>query len=261
MPFDPYSVTSEPSAVAVKADVPLPKSTPESVVAPEPPFPTGSVPVTPVVRGSPVALVKTAADGVPRSGVVSAGDVANTNAPLPVSPVTAVARFELDGVPRNVATPVPRPETPEEIGRPVQFVSVPLVGVPSSGVVSVGEVANTNSPLPVSSVTALARLALDGVANAVATPVPRPETPVLIGSPVQLVSVPLDGVPSAGVTSVGELLKTTVEPEPVVVAALIAVPLPASTGLLIEVVSVIAGVVVGLATVPAKPLAVTTETL
>jgi hypothetical protein len=198
---------------------------------------------------------------VPRFGVTRVGDVAKTIDPVPVSSVTAAIALALEGVARNVATPVPRPLTPEEIGRPVQFVSVPLVGVPSSGVTSVGEVANTSEPVPVSSVTAARALALDGVARNVATPVPRPETPVLIGNPVQFVSVPLEGVPSAGVTSVGELLNTTVEPDPVVVAAEIAVPLPARAGLLIEVVSVIAGVVVGLATVPANPFAVTTETL
>ncbi len=56
-----------------------------SVAAPVPPFPTGSVPVTPVVKGRPVALVSTAADGVPRFGVVKTGDVANaTTVPVPV---------------------------------------------------------------------------------------------------------------------------------------------------------------------------------
>ena len=261
MPFDPYRVTSEPSAVAVKADVPLPKSTPVSVAAPLPPFPTGSVPVTPVVRGKPVAFVRTPADGVPRFGVTRVGDVAKTIDPVPVSSVTAAIAFALEGVARNVATPVPRPDTPEEIGNPVQFVSVPLVGVPSSGVTRVGDVAKTIDPVPVSSVTAAIAFALDGVARNVATPVPSPETPVLIGRPVALVKVPLAGVPKTGAIRVGPLFKTTVDPEPVVVAAEIAVPLPARTGLLIEVVSVIAGVVVGLATVPAKPLAVTTDTL
>ena len=40
-------------------------------------------------------------------------------------------------------------------------------------------------------------------AKAVAMPVPRPETPVLMGRPVQLDSVPLEGVPRMGVVSVG----------------------------------------------------------
>lgn len=65
------------------------------------------------------------------------------------------------------------------------------------GVVIVGDVAKTADPVPVEVVSAASRLELDGVARNVATPVPNPETPVLIGSPVQLVSVPLAGVPSA----------------------------------------------------------------
>ena len=42
---------------------------------------------------------------------------------------------------------------------------------------------------PLSSVRADARLALEGVAKNVATPVPKPLTPVLIGKPVALVNV------------------------------------------------------------------------
>src|SRR6185312_621538 len=48
-----------------------------------------------------------------------------------------------------VATPVPSPETPVEIGRPVAFVRVPLDGVPRAGVTSVGLVASTTAPVPV----------------------------------------------------------------------------------------------------------------
>ena len=54
-------------ATAVKADVPDALTYPVRVVAPVPPLPTGSVPVTPVVSGKPVALVNTPAVGVPRS--------------------------------------------------------------------------------------------------------------------------------------------------------------------------------------------------
>ena len=108
------------------------------VAIPVPPLPTGRVPVTPVVRGSPVQLVSVPDEGVPKTGVTSVGDVAKTRAPDPVSFVTAAAKLALVGVARNVATPVPRPETPVEIGRPVQLVSVPLAGVPRAGVVSVG---------------------------------------------------------------------------------------------------------------------------
>ena len=88
------------------------------------------------------------------------------------------------------------------------MVNVALVGVPSIGVTKVGEVAKTKDPDPVSSVTALARLALDGVAKNVAIPVPKPETPVLMGRPVVFVKTPLKGVPSAGDVKVGEVRVT-----------------------------------------------------
>lgn len=86
----------------------------------------------------PLAFVRTTADGVPKFGVTRVGLVANTSDPLPVSSVTADARFADDGVAKKVATPVPRPETPVLMGRPVQLDRVPLAGVPRTGVVSVG---------------------------------------------------------------------------------------------------------------------------
>lgn len=80
----------------------------------------------------------------------------------------------------------------------------------------VGEVPNTSEPLPVSSVTADAKLADVGVARKVATPVPRPEIPVETGSPVALVNVAALGVPKFGVVNVGEPANTML-PLPVVV--------------------------------------------
>ena len=65
-------------------------------------------------------------------GVVIAGEVAKTASPLPVSSVKAAAKFAEDGVAKKVATLVPRPLTPVEIGKPVHEVSVPLEGVPSA---------------------------------------------------------------------------------------------------------------------------------
>lgn len=56
------------------------------------------------------------------------------------------------------------------IGRSVQFVRTPLVGVPRSGVTNVGLVPNTKDPDPVSSVTAAARFADEGVARNVLIP-------------------------------------------------------------------------------------------
>lgn len=50
---------------------------------------------------------------------------------------------------RAVKTPLPVPVRPVEIGRPVAFVSVSAVGVPSAGLTSVGLVAKTMLPEPV----------------------------------------------------------------------------------------------------------------
>lgn len=66
--------------------------------------------------GRPVALVSTAEDGVPKAGVTSVGLVANTKEPVPVSSDTAARKLAEVGVPKNVATPVPkavRPVPPE----------------------------------------------------------------------------------------------------------------------------------------------------
>ena len=123
-----------PAALTLKIDFAEPKD-----VNPVPPFATGNVPVTPVDNGNPVQFINAPADGVPMFGVVRAGEVANTSAPDPVSSVIALARFALDGVAKKVAIPVPRPDTPVEIGSPVQFISTPADGVPRFGVTSVGD--------------------------------------------------------------------------------------------------------------------------
>jgi hypothetical protein len=94
-----------------------------------PPLAVGKVPVTPVVKGKPVALVNVALVGVPNTGVTNVGEVANTAEPVPVSSVKAERRLAELGVARKVATPVPRPDTPVAIGSPVAFVSVTDAGV------------------------------------------------------------------------------------------------------------------------------------
>ena len=104
--------------------------------------------------------------------MISVGVSLNTATPVPVSSVTAALKLADEGVPRKVATLAARPETPDEIGRPVQLVSVPEAGVPRTGVTRVGDVANTRAPDPVSSVTAEARLAEEGVSRNTVTPVP-----------------------------------------------------------------------------------------
>jgi len=112
-------------------------------VVPVPPLAIGSVPVTPVVRGKPVKLVAVPEVGVPNIGVTRVGEVANTKEPVPVSSVTALIKLALDGVPKKVATPVPKlvipvpplatgsvPVTPVVKGSPVALVSVAEAGVP-----------------------------------------------------------------------------------------------------------------------------------
>jgi hypothetical protein len=78
--------------------------------------------------------------------------------------------------PANVFAPVPPlaianvPVTPVDNGRPVQLVSVPDVGVPNSGVTSVGLVDKTTLPVPVEVVTPVPPLATFNVPARVTTP-------------------------------------------------------------------------------------------
>lgn len=142
-----------------------------------------------------------------------------------------------DGV--NPVVPALNVVTPEEIApmllitnavEAICVVAVPFAAVGAVGTpVNAGETENTAEPVPVSSVSAAAKLALDGVAKNVATPVPKPETPVETGRPVQLVNVPEEGVPSAGVVSVGLAIVglvsiTNLVPVPVWLAILVAFP-------------------------------------
>jgi hypothetical protein len=91
------------------------------------------------VAGAVMAtLLMLLAVATPRTGVVKLGLVENTRDPVPVSSVMAEIKLTLEGVARNVATPVPNPETPVLMGSPVQFVKVPELGVPRTGDVMVG---------------------------------------------------------------------------------------------------------------------------
>jgi hypothetical protein len=83
-------------------------------------------------------------------------------------------------------------------------VSVPVLDIVEiTGADRVGPVANTRAPPePVSSVTAVLRLAEEGVVRKVAMPAAIPDK--LAGVyPVQLVRVPLAGVPKTGAVIVG----------------------------------------------------------
>jgi len=69
-----------------------------------PPLAIGSVPVTPVASGRPVAFVSVTDDGVPSAGVTSVGLVANTMLPEPVVVLPSAVTVPLVG---NVSAVVP----------------------------------------------------------------------------------------------------------------------------------------------------------
>ena len=101
----------------------------------------------------PVKFVATPLDGVP-------------SAPLNVTNAPA----EPTATPKAVATLVPSPDTPVDIGRPVQEVKVPEEGVPKTGVTKVGDVLNTLLPEPVDVVTPVPPLATAKVPATVTAP-------------------------------------------------------------------------------------------
>lgn len=142
--------TGSPVALVRVAELGVPKAPPLTTNAPAEPTLTAKAvatlvpkPLMPVATGSPVALVSVAEEGVPKA------PLANNKAPVPVSSVRAAAKFEEEGVAKKVATPVPKPLMPVETGRPVALVRVTEVGVPNTGVTSVGLVDITTLPVPV----------------------------------------------------------------------------------------------------------------
>ena len=161
---------------------------PVLVVTPVPPFATGKVPVTPVVRGRPVPLVSVTDVGVPRTGVTSVGLVLRTVFPEPVLVVTPVPPLVTASVP---VTPVVK-------GRPVTLVITPEVGVPSKGVTSVGLVLRTLLPEPVDVVTPVPPFATASVPATVTAPVVavagvRPVVPKLMEETRELETVAQEG--------------------------------------------------------------------
>jgi hypothetical protein len=114
------------------------------------------VKVASVAGAVKTTLLILVAVATPNTGVTRVGVLANTLAPVPVSSVRAAAKLADDGVAKKVATLAAKPETPVEIGRPVQFVRVPEPGVPNAGVMKVGVLLKTTRPVPVSSDITLA---------------------------------------------------------------------------------------------------------
>ena len=135
---------------------------------------------TPVPVGNPV-----------KTGVNSVGVSLNTARPPPVSSLIAPRRFALDGVARNVATPVPKPDMPVLTGKPVQFVSVPLVGVPSNGATNVGEVPKLVSDDAVTPDARVAPVKVPAAAVTVIFAEPSKLVPLMVRGVVNVAALPV----------------------------------------------------------------------
>jgi hypothetical protein len=111
------------------ADVPLPSITllAVSVANPVPPLVTGNVPVTPVVRGSPVAFVSVPEVGVPRIGVTKVGLVDRTLLPEPVEVDTPVPPLATGRIPVVDTATKSRPFQATRAAAPATTVT-PVVG-------------------------------------------------------------------------------------------------------------------------------------
>jgi hypothetical protein len=154
-------------------------------------------------------------------------EIAPVTASAPEFTAASVEVPDADSVVNAPAAGVVAPTVPLILieAVPVKFVTIPLLGVPRAGVTSVGLVANTLAPVPVSSVSAVASCADVNEPNEVALPtlVTAPVRSALVVTvpavklaavPVTLVITPEAGVPNAGVTSVG-LVANTLAPDPV----------------------------------------------
>ena len=166
---------------------------------------------------------------MPNTGVTSVGDVENTAEPEPVSSVKAVISWADVNDPNAVALPtevtapvrlalVMAEPAIKPTAVPVAFVATRNVGVPKLGATKTGALANTKEPVPVSSVTAVRKLADEGVPKNVATPAPKPATPEAIGRPVALIKSAWPTTPNVGLDMTGLVNK------PVTVTCLVVVP-------------------------------------
>jgi hypothetical protein len=116
-----------------------------------PPFATGKIPVTPVVKGRPVALVSTPALGVPKLGVTKVGLVAKTaTVPEPVvviSPTNPPLLYSIRPVVPDVmeVVPIVIPLAPQPVQVPV---TVKLPSNHASPSTSKSSVINRSSAAP-----------------------------------------------------------------------------------------------------------------
>jgi hypothetical protein len=201
-------VTAPFAIVAAKDPVPLPVTSPVSVIVWSPVFDplTEVVPVTarvgvddpeiatvlylPPVMSPVVSAIVTAelwiSFPVVRSNLATAlstADAGPTTSPVPVG--VAQVPSPRQKVDEDALVPLLRlatgrfPVTPVERGRPVQFVRVPLEGVPNTGVVSVGLVSvlfvSVSVPASVASVPVVGSVTVPDPAIAVASKIVEPD--------------------------------------------------------------------------------------
>ena len=152
--------------------------------------------------------------GLPESVIVRAASPSDHESVRPAVKTSAVANVRSNAAPDDLML------------SPVKELAVPPL---IAGVARLGVLANTNAPLPVSSVTAAARLALDGVPSQVATPAPSEVMPVppLATGRVPLTSVVRTTAPNAGSAPVTPLSTVPVAPTAVTTTGL--VPCPSMT--------------------------------
>jgi hypothetical protein len=156
--------------------------------------------------GRPVALVRVANEGTPRLGVTRTGLVASTILPVPVTAAPKVTPPYVSVLDRVVA-PV-TPSVPPTVVLPVSVLAPATPSVLDRVVAPVTPSVPPTVVLPVS--------VLAPVTPSVVPTVTAPDTATDVA----------EAAPSVGVTSVGELLRTT---EPVPVDVVVPVP-PEVTG-------------------------------
>jgi len=153
------------TAFAVEA---VPVSSPTNVVAVIIPA-AALIPDVFIVTPEPTTTLIAVA--IPNDGVVNIGDVRVLLVNVSVEDIVTIFTPSIATTPAdtlvivvsvacpNSIEPTPKPIVVDEvipvIGSPVQLVRIPELGVPNTGVIRVGLVANTAAPVPVSSVNAV----------------------------------------------------------------------------------------------------------
>ena len=139
---------------------------------------------SPAVRSEPPAMDWAAvkAFAVPSNAAVPVAGTVRVKPPSPMVPPPVIERL----VARVVATPVPSPLTPVEIGSPVQLVKTPLRGVPRAPPLV------TNPPNVLAAIPSAVKTPAPVVMARGAAPAPPPMTKELRAKTPELAHVEAD---------------------------------------------------------------------